>query len=99
MTHSGMCTSGTKLASSRGHRQRIFVAEFRPDSDVKFVTCGVQHVKFWTLTGNQLVGQRGLLGGNGRDVSEDAVKMQTMLSVAFGAVSCVPMKIEVCKCR
>lgn len=78
---------GTKLASSRGHSERIFVAEFRPDSDAQFVTCGIKHVKFWTLAGSQLVGKRGLLKGNGRDVGDDAVKMQTMLSVAFGAVS------------
>ena len=77
----------TKLASSNGNSERIFVAEFRPDSDTRFVTCGVKHVKFWTVAGSQLVGQRGLLRSNGQDVGDDPVKMQTMLSVAFGAVS------------
>jgi microtubule-associated protein-like 6 len=77
-------SDATKLASSSGSSERIFVAEFRPDSDTHFVTCGVKHVKFWTVAGNQLVGQRGLLGSNAQDTGDDPVKMQTMLSVAFG---------------
>ena len=77
---------GSKLASTAGHSQRIFVAEFRPDSDTKFVTCGVKHVMFWALAGGQLVGKRGVLTQPEGDNTETTLKMQTMLSVAFGAV-------------
>ena len=79
--------SGTKVATSAGHTKRIFVAEFRPDSDTSFVTCGVKHVKWWSVKGGVLVSKAANLssfeGGDG-----DA-QMQTMLSVAFGPVSCL----------
>lgn len=79
--------TGTKLASSHGHTDRIFVAEFRPDSDSQFVTCGVKHVKFWTLAGGQLVGKRGVITTPQQGEGDDSqLRMQTMLSVAFGAV-------------
>ncbi|KAB0375028.1 hypothetical protein FD755_013520, partial [Muntiacus reevesi] len=67
------------IASRAGHSQRIFVAEFRPDSDSQFVSVGVKHVKFWTLAGRALLSKKGLLSA-----LEDA-RMQTMLAVAFGA--------------
>ncbi|XP_036887500.1 echinoderm microtubule-associated protein-like 5 isoform X3 [Sturnira hondurensis] len=70
---------GAKIASKAGHNQRIFVAEFRPDSDSQFVSVGVKHVKFWTLAGRALLSKKGLLSTLG-----DA-RMQTMLAVAFGA--------------
>ncbi|KAB1277577.1 Echinoderm microtubule-associated protein-like 5 [Camelus dromedarius] len=70
---------GAKVASRAGHSQRIFVAEFRPDSDSQFVSVGVKHVKFWTLAGRALLSKKGLLS-----TLEDA-RMQTMLAVAFGA--------------
>lgn len=84
-----MCISvlGSKLASSHGHTERIFVAEFRPDSDSQFVTCGVKHVKFWSLAGGQLVGKRGVItAAQQGEGDESQLRMQTMLSVAFGAV-------------
>ena len=78
---------GSKLASSHGHTERIFVAEFRPDSDSQFVTCGVKHVKFWSLAGGQLVGKRGVIAAAQQtEGDESQLRMQTMLSVAFGAV-------------
>lgn len=61
------------------------MAEFRPDSDSQFVTVGVKHVKFWTVAGSQLLGKRGLLKRSCTNPQES--KMQTMLSIAFGAVS------------
>uniref|UniRef100_A0A2K6G4N4 EMAP like 5 n=1 Tax=Propithecus coquereli TaxID=379532 RepID=A0A2K6G4N4_PROCO len=70
---------GAKIASRAGHNQRIFVAEFRPDSDTQFVSVGVKHVKFWTLVGRALLSKKGLLS-----TLQDA-RMQTMLAVAFGA--------------
>lgn len=68
-----------------GHSQRIFSAEFRPDSDSQFVSVGVKHVKFWSVTGNELTGKKGILTSAGTGASTK--KMQTMLCVAFGAVS------------
>lgn len=76
---------GSKLASSHGHTERIFVAEFRPDSDSQFVTCGVKHVKFWTVAGGQLVGKRGVINPPQGEDGDSQLRMQTMLSVAFGA--------------
>ncbi|XP_036006433.1 echinoderm microtubule-associated protein-like 5 isoform X1 [Fundulus heteroclitus] len=70
---------GAKVASRVGHTQRIFVAEFRPDSDTHFVSVGIKHVRFWTLAGRALLCKKGVLSS-----IEDA-RMQTMLSVAFGA--------------
>ncbi|CAL8272598.1 unnamed protein product [Merluccius merluccius] len=70
---------GAKVASRLGHTQRIFVAEFRPDSDTHFVSVGIKHVRFWTLAGRALLSKKGVLS-----TIEDA-RMQTMLSVAFGA--------------
>ncbi|KAH0503438.1 Echinoderm microtubule-associated protein-like 6 [Microtus ochrogaster] len=70
---------GTKVASRGGHLDRIFVVEFRPDSDTQFVSVGVKHMKFWTLAGSALLYKKGVIG------SMEAAKMQTMLSVAFGA--------------
>lgn len=71
------------MASGAGHTQRIFHAEFRPDSDSTFVTVGVKHVKFWTLTGNTLVGRKAILTAQ----NDQQQKMLTFLSIAFGAVS------------
>ena len=85
--HSFILLLGTKIASAPGHSQRIFQAEFRPDSDSQFVTVGVKHVKFWTVAGNQLVGKRGILTTTESGIN--IKKMQTVLSVAFGAVSVV----------
>ncbi|PNI66240.1 EML6 isoform 4 [Pan troglodytes] len=70
---------GAKVASRGGHLERIFVVEFRPDSDTQFVSVGVKHMKFWTLAGSALLYKKGVIGSLG------AAKMQTMLSVAFGA--------------
>ena len=52
------------------------------------MTVGVKHVKFWSVAGGQLMGKRGILGKV--DMPTGAAsphKMQTMLSLAFGAVS------------
>ncbi|CAB1335195.1 unnamed protein product, partial [Coregonus sp. 'balchen'] len=70
---------GVNVASRSGHIQRIFVAEFRPDSDTQFVSVGIKHVRFWTLAGRALLSKKGVMS-----TIEDA-RMQTMLSVAFGA--------------
>ncbi|TTC14938.1 Echinoderm microtubule-associated protein-like 6 [Bagarius yarrelli] len=79
ITHLDWDKRGAKVASHSGHTQRIFVAEFRPDSDTQFVSVGIKHVRFWTLAGRALLSKKGVLSS-----IEDA-RMQTMLSVAFGA--------------
>lgn len=79
-----LLSTGSKLASCDGHTERIFIAQFRPDTDNMFVTCGVKHVKFWTLAGSQLIAKRGNIASLQNEDSTD--KLQTMLSVAFGAV-------------
>ena len=80
--------TGSVVASCSGHSQRIFRAEFRPDSDSQFVSVGVKHVKFWSVAGGQLVGKRGILARlDSAGSTVPPLKMQTMLSIAFGAVS------------
>lgn len=69
------------MTSKGGHAERIFVVEFRPDSDTQFVSVGIKHIKFWTLVGGSLMYKKGVVSA-----LEDG-RMQTMLSVAFGAVS------------
>ncbi|CAB1343775.1 unnamed protein product [Coregonus sp. 'balchen'] len=70
---------GAKVTSKGGHPDRIFVVEFRPDSDSQFVSVGIKHIKFWTLAGGSLMYKKGVVG------SVEGGRMQTMLSVAFGA--------------
>uniref|UniRef100_A0A673H1Y5 Echinoderm microtubule-associated protein-like 6 n=1 Tax=Sinocyclocheilus rhinocerous TaxID=307959 RepID=A0A673H1Y5_9TELE len=70
---------GSRVCSKGGHSDRIFVVEFRPDSDTQFVSVGIKHIKFWTLVGGSLLYKKGVIGA-----VEDG-RMQTMLSVAFGA--------------
>lgn len=77
----GVSSAGSKVCSIAGHPDRIFVVEFRPDSDSQFVSVGIKHVKFWMLAGGALMYKKGVVG-----TVEDG-RMQTMLSVAFGAVS------------
>lgn len=77
------------MCSKAGHPDRIFVVEFRPDSDSQFVSVGIKHVKFWTLAGGALMYKKGVVG-----TVEDG-RMQTMLSVAFGAVSSPPAYLKV----
>ena len=75
------CDVGIKMADSGCGSRRIFLAQFRPDSDVQFVSVGVGHVKFWTLAGSQVIGKDPIFP---KSVS---AKMQTMLSIAFAPVS------------
>eukprot|EP01147_Barroeca_monosierra_P006723 gene6723-357_t len=67
--------TGVKLGSV-DVKSRIFVARFRPESDVEFVTAGIKHLYFWTITGSSLLHKRGVIGPE--------MKMTTMLGVAFG---------------
>lgn len=74
------------VTSKGGHAERIFVVEFRPDSDTQFVSVGIKHIKFWNLVGGSLTYKKGVIG------SVEDGRMQTMLSVAFGAVRPVTLQ-------
>ena len=49
------------------------------------MTVGVKHIKFWTVAGGELISKKGVLAKI-PDLPE-MPKMQTLLSLAFGAVS------------
>jgi microtubule-associated protein-like 6 len=67
--------SGTRIATAMGSSDKIFDAQFNPVDDV-LVTCGVRHIKFWNIVGdNQLKAKRGIYGQEG--------VQHTMLCVAF----------------
>ena len=42
---------GEKLATTRGHKDKIFVVKWNPFDAEKIVTVGVKHIKFWTMAG------------------------------------------------
>ena len=56
---------GKILSSTRGHSDRIFDVQFNPFIPQCLVTCGVKHIKFWTLCGNSLTGKKGIFGKAG----------------------------------
>ena len=57
--------SGATVATASGHHGRVLAASFRPGKDDEFVTCGVKHVKWWTLSGNKLLAKKGLFTKRG----------------------------------
>lgn len=81
------------MAQSSGSVNRIFLAQFRPDSTNKFVSVGVQHVRFWSLAGSKLLSKRGTINVS----SKTDYKLQTMLSIAFAPVSIIIIIFNLCK--
>lgn len=84
--------AGSLVATTSAASTRVFQAQFRPDSDSQFVTVGVNHVKFWSVAGNQLIGKKGVIpaaSATAASATDATIKMQTMLSLAFSAVSVV----------
>uniref|UniRef100_T1JGP8 WD repeat-containing protein 55 homolog n=1 Tax=Strigamia maritima TaxID=126957 RepID=T1JGP8_STRMM len=55
-------SDGRIVSSCRAHPSLVLDLLFHPDSENRFVTCGVKHVKFWSLHGNALVCKRGRFG-------------------------------------
>ena len=49
--------------------------QFNPWKENAVVSCGVKHIKFWTVSGNTLSAKKGVFGKVG--------EIQTMLCVAF----------------
>jgi WD40 repeat protein len=56
---------GKQIASTRGHGDKIFDCKFNPYNNNQLVSCGVKHIKFWTLCGNSLSGKKGVFGRKG----------------------------------
>ncbi|CAK8677759.1 unnamed protein product [Clavelina lepadiformis] len=65
---------GRMVATAKGHTDRVFDVSWDPASEQRLATCGVKHIKFWSLCGNTLTGKRGVFGKTG--------DMQTILCVA-----------------
>lgn len=42
---------GEKMATTRGHKDKIFVVRWSPSSSDQLITVGVKHIKFWTQAG------------------------------------------------
>jgi hypothetical protein len=55
----------------------VFDIQFHPFKPDTIVSCGVKHIKFWTLCGNTLTPKKGVFGKTG--------EIQTILCLAFGA--------------
>ncbi|KAL5008221.1 hypothetical protein ScPMuIL_013802 [Solemya velum] len=64
------------IATVRGHSDRVFDVQFNWFKDNTIVSCGVKHIKFWTLCGNALTPKKGIFGKAG--------EIQTLLTIAFG---------------
>ena len=64
---------GRILSSTRGHNDRIFDVQFNPFSPNTLATCGVKHIKFWSLSGNSLTGKKGIFGRVGEEGGWDCV--------------------------
>ena len=64
------------------HRSRclcsfqVLDTQFHLFQDNTIVSCGVKHIKFWTLCGNALTAKKGIFGKVG--------EIQTLLCLAFG---------------
>ena len=69
------------------HCAQIFDVAFNPHtpagSPVAMVTCGVKHVKFWTLSGNTLSGKKGIFGRKG-----EVYRIASVVSTFAVAVEC-----------
>ncbi|KAM9700202.1 echinoderm microtubule-associated protein-like 6, partial [Menidia menidia] len=65
---------GRVLATASGHSDRVFDVCWDPVQSNRLVSCGVKHIKFWTLCGNALTPRRGVFGRAG--------DLQTILCVA-----------------
>ncbi|XP_041920810.1 echinoderm microtubule-associated protein-like 6 isoform X8 [Alosa alosa] len=67
---------GEKLATARGHKDKLFVVKCSPLLMDKLVTVGMKHIKFWQIAGGGLTFKRGVFGNLG--------KPETMMSVCYG---------------
>ncbi|CAF1474328.1 unnamed protein product, partial [Adineta steineri] len=70
---------GEKLASQRGHNDKIFCLRWNPHDEDRFVTVGVKHIKFWTQAGGGMTSKQGVFG----KISGKTGK-QNQMCVVFG---------------
>ncbi len=70
---------GEKLASTRGHKDKIFMISWDPFATDKLMTVGIKHIKFWTQVGGGFTSKRGVFGKKGAQT--------TMLCVEYGVVA------------
>ncbi|UJR29986.1 hypothetical protein I4U23_017533 [Adineta vaga] len=77
---------GEKLASQRGHNDKIFCLRWNPHDDDRFVTVGVKHIKFWTQAGGGMTSKQGVFGKIGGKQGK-----QNQMCVVFGknAETCI----------
>ncbi|KAI8515105.1 Echinoderm microtubule-associated protein-like 5, partial [Branchiostoma belcheri] len=68
--------TATPLAKTRGHKDKIFGVQWNPYDSARFVTIGIKHIKFWTMSGNSFTSKRGIFGSAG--------EINSMVSVAHG---------------
>lgn len=54
---------------------QVFDCQFTPFKNNSIVSCGVKHIKFWTLCGNALTAKKGIFGKAG--------EIQTILCLSF----------------
>ncbi|CAF1543885.1 unnamed protein product, partial [Adineta ricciae] len=77
---------GEKLASQRGHNDKIFCLRWNPNAENQFVTVGVKHIKFWNHAGGGMTSKQGVFGkASGKQGK------QSQMCVVFGktADSCI----------
>jgi microtubule-associated protein-like 6 len=67
---------GEKLASARGHQDKIFDVAFDPLDAKTVTTVGVKHIKFWTHAGGGFTPTRGLFGS--------VAALETMMCLCYG---------------
>eukprot|EP00727_Mastigamoeba_balamuthi_P005313 m51a1_g14780 hypothetical protein (1397) ;mRNA; r:446353-450955 len=67
--------AGKPIASARGSTDKVFDINFSPFDNNAVMSCGVKHSTFWTITGNTLKSNKGIVSGVG--------KIQTMHCMAF----------------
>lgn len=53
---------GEKLATTRGHKDKIFCIKWNPYDSDKLLTIGIKHIKFWSQAGGGFTSHRGLFG-------------------------------------
>nr|XP_039266613.1 echinoderm microtubule-associated protein-like 6 [Styela clava] len=67
---------GEKLASAKGHQDKVFCVKFDAANCENLITVGIKHIKFWRHVGGGLTNKRGIFGTNG--------KLESMLCVSQG---------------
>ena len=77
--------SGKLMTTAKVDRDPVTTCEFK--SDTEFVTCGVKHVKFWTISGLNVTPHRGLMGTGKFEAS-------TCAAFAFASKTCVTGSVQ-----